>query len=60
VKRSILVGGALALGVGAVTLGAAAQAPVTQVKEPNTWLKSFEAAQTASRQSGMPIFLVFR
>jgi hypothetical protein len=50
---------ALTLGVGVVAGGAFIEAPARAGDEP-TWLPSYEAARAAARQSGKPIFLVFR
>jgi hypothetical protein len=49
----------LTLGVGVVAGGAFIEAPARAGDEP-TWLPSYEAARAAARQSGKPIFLVFR
>jgi hypothetical protein len=52
--KSWLTGGALALTL--VTLAAAAARPPAEV----AWLPAWEAGAAAARESGKPIFLVFR
>lgn len=54
-----LMGVATTLAFGAVAGGSTLQAPPRDPAQPD-WLPSYTAAQTAARQSGKPIFLVFR
>jgi hypothetical protein len=58
-NRAWMLGSTLALGLGAVAAGAITEAPA-RAQDSTGWLGSFEAAQAAARQSGKPIFLVFR
>jgi hypothetical protein len=58
-NRALTVVAALAAVIGPA-LGAAAPEPPAAAPEAAGWLKSFDAAQSVARQSGKPIFLVFR
>ncbi|MFN3652318.1 MAG: hypothetical protein ACK47B_22300 [Armatimonadota bacterium] len=50
-----------ALGVTGLVAGAVARQPVAAVAQSApSWLSDFEAARAQARQSGKPIFLVFR
>ena len=53
------MGTALVLAGGAVAGSAARQAAAPAALAP-VWLADYNTAQAASRQSGKPIFLVFR
>jgi hypothetical protein len=58
-NRSWMLASALVLGLGAVAGGAALE-PAAIAQDGPAWLGSFPAAQAAARESGKPIFLVFR
>ena len=59
-KQACLLGGALSLGLGALATGAIVAPSPLQAQGDPVWLKSYAEAQAAARQSGKPIFLVFR
>lgn len=59
-NRTLMLGSALTLGVGALIAGAVVDAPGARAQGETPWLGSYAAAQTAARQAGKPIFLVFR
>jgi hypothetical protein len=49
------------LALGAVTLAEATAAPpLSPVANNQGWFTSYEAARAAARQSGKPLFVVFR
>jgi hypothetical protein len=54
-----LVAGTLMLGVGALG-GLTAVVPAASVQEEATWITDYAMAKSVARQSGKPIFLVFR
>jgi len=60
VNKNLTLGSALALGVGALVAGMLPTSPPVRAQGDPLWLDSYEAAQAASRQSGKPVFLVFR
>jgi hypothetical protein len=49
-----------AIGLGVVGLLLTAGDAAAQAPKKATWFKDFAAAKDAARQSGKPIFLVFR
>jgi hypothetical protein len=59
-NKAFVLGGALTFGVGAIVSTAALEPPAVQAQGEPVWLNSYAAAQTAARQAGKPIFLVFR
>ena len=59
--KSWWVGSALALGLGAVIGGASLDGPVLAQMQPEAqWLSDYEAARAMARQTGKPLFVVFR
>ena len=58
--RTLILGGALAFGFGALAPGAVPDLPAARAQGEGVWLKSYAAAQVAAREAGKPIFLVFR
>jgi hypothetical protein len=54
-----IIGAALTLGLGGLA-GNATISPPAPGQEGSPWLTSYEAAMTAARESGKPVFLVFR
>jgi hypothetical protein len=54
-----VISGALMLGAGAAGVGTAVT-PAVGLEQASPWIMDLEAAKTAARQSGKPIFLVFR
>ena len=57
--RPWLMSGALVVGAGIVGVGTAVK-PAAGIPQDSPWISNYEAAQTIARQSGKPIFLVFR
>ncbi|OAI48769.1 hypothetical protein AYO44_18670 [Planctomycetaceae bacterium SCGC AG-212-F19] len=55
-----MMAGAVGVGAAALVLGTSAEPVSAQAKAPPGWLNDLAAAKTAARQSGKPIFLVFR
>jgi hypothetical protein len=53
------MGGALMLGIGALG-GGTAIPTAAQVDEASPWMMDLELAKVKARESGKPIFLVFR
>lgn len=56
--RLAFMGSALALGIG-LFLPRPSAPPVSLLPEP-TWLTNYAAAQQTARQTGKPLFVVFR
>ena len=54
-----VAGGALILGIGTVG-GGTALPTMAQVQDASPWILDYPVAKSAARQSGKPIFLVFR
>ena len=54
-----IIGAALTLGIGGLA-GNAMAPPPTPGQEGSPWLSSYEAAMATARESGKPVFLVFR
>lgn len=59
-NKAVLLGSSLALGLGALITGAVLEPPAVRAQGEAVWLNSYSAAQSAARQAGKPIFLVFR
>jgi hypothetical protein len=60
VNRIFSLGSALAFGLGVLAIGTLPPPPVARAEGEPVWLDSYEAGQAAARQSGKPVFLVFR
>ena len=54
-----LMSGALVVGAGVGGVGTAVT-PAASVPESSSWLSNYDTAKAIARQSGKPIFLVFR
>ena len=54
-----LMSGVLTLGIGALGVGTAMR-PAVGIEETSSWLSNYETAKSVARQTGKPIFLVFR
>jgi len=59
-NKAFMLGGALTFGLGAVVATAVLEPPAAQAQGEPVWLNSYAAAQSAAKQAGKPIFLVFR
>lgn len=58
--RQGLMGGMLGLSLAALLTSSASEEVSAQTKNPPGWLNNYQAARAAARQSGKPMFLVFR
>lgn len=57
---SLIVGASSMAPLPAATSAASQPLQADASSSPSAWLSSFAAAQSAARQAGKPIFLVFR